>query len=269
MRQIAVDRRTRPARRRPAADGSATADRLVACPLPLGPILAEGDSSPTTASPGPLLEVLTRRYYRIRALGPWRSNRRRARRGPRGTPITTARCTSSPSGRVPRRCPARARRGRRRGGATVPSSDTAVVDVYLPLPASSPIDIDALAAEFGSLLRTVDLPASVRRVSLIPSHPRTRMAVFTFRRAGQRRRAPVLDGLGRRRAASTDPTTFEEDVKFRGLHPMIARRLQMWRLTNFEISPLPAPGDVHLFDCVARDEPVRPSGSSRWPRSAT
>ena len=40
---------------------------------------------------------------------------------------------------------------------------------YPPLPASSPIDIDALAAEIGSLLRTVDLPASVRRVSLIPS----------------------------------------------------------------------------------------------------
>ena len=37
----------------------------------------------------------------------------------------------------------------------------------------------------------------------------------------------------------TDPTTFEEDIKFRGLHPMIARRLQMWRLTNFEISPPP------------------------------
>ena len=55
-------------------------------------------------------------------------------------------------------------------------------------------------------------------------------------------------------ASETDPETFAEDVKFRGLHPMIARRLQMWRLKNFEISPLPAPGELHLFDCVARDE---------------
>ena len=58
--------------------------------------------------------------------------------------------------------------------------------------------------------------------------------------------------------ASTDPSTFEEDIKFRGLHPMIARRLQMWRLENFEISPLPATGDVHLFDCVAAHRPFRP-----------
>ena len=34
---------------------------------------------------------------------------------------------------------------------------------------------------------------------------------------------------------------------------MIARRLQMWRLKNFEISPLRAPGELHLFDCVARE----------------
>ena len=36
-----------------------------------------------------------------------------------------------------------------------------------------------------------------------------------------------------------DPARFEEDVKFRGLHPMIARRLQMWRLENFDITPPP------------------------------
>ena len=29
----------------------------------------------------------------------------------------------------------------------------------------------------------------------------------------------------------------------------------MWRLENFEISPLPATGDVHLFDCMARTGP--------------
>ena len=37
---------------------------------------------------------------------------------------------------------------------------------------------------------------------------------------------------------------------------MIARRLQMWRLSNFEITRLPsAGGDVHLFDCVGRENP--------------
>ena len=38
---------------------------------------------------------------------------------------------------------------------------------------------------------------------------------------------------------------------------MIARRLQMWRLSNFEIARLPAAGggDVNLFDCTGRDNP--------------
>ena len=33
---------------------------------------------------------------------------------------------------------------------------------------------------------------------------------------------------------------------------MIARRLQMWRLSNFRITRLPSSGDVHVFDCVGR-----------------
>ena len=59
---------------------------------------------------------------------------------------------------------------------------------------------------------------------------------------------------------TVDPARFEEDVTFRGLHPMIARRLQMWRLSNFEIARLPtagrAGGDVHLFDATGRDNPA-------------
>ena len=36
---------------------------------------------------------------------------------------------------------------------------------------------------------------------------------------------------------------------------MIARRLQMWRLSNFEITRLPSPADVYLLRCVARTNP--------------
>ena len=56
-------------------------------------------------------------------------------------------------------------------------------------------------------------------------------------------------------AASTAVDEFEEDIKFRGMHPMIARRLHMWRLRNFEIRRLPALPDVFLFECVARNNP--------------
>ena len=48
---------------------------------------------------------------------------------------------------------------------------------------------------------------------------------------------------------------FVEDETFRGLHPMIARRLQLWRLENFEITRVSTSGDVNLFDCVGRENP--------------
>ena len=92
----------------------------------------------------------------------------------------------------------------------------------------------------------------MRRVALIASHADAgrRPDVPAARR---RRRAAVLDGAGP--PTGGDPARFAEDVKFRGLHPMIARRLQMWRLANFEIRRLPAAGDVYLFDCVGPGEP--------------
>ena len=237
------------------SDASDTSDRLVACPLPLGPIFAEGGLFADTETPGPLLEVLTRRYYRIRALGPMTVERvddHDVLRGSYAHHDRTVHIIAVRSGADD--LPA-ALRSVASAAASVPSSDNAVADVYLPLTASSPTDVDALAGEIGTLLRSTDLPASVRRVSLIPSHPRTRMAVLTFRRADSGGLRPYWMESEGDVPASTDPTMFDEDIKFRGLHPMIARRLQMWRLENFEISPLPATGDVHLFDCVARTGP--------------
>ena len=58
-----------------------------------------------------------------------------------------------------------------------------------------------------------------------------------------------------RRPTRSDAAGFTEDVTFRGLHPMIARRLQMWRLSNFEITRLGSPDGVYVFDCIARTNP--------------
>ena len=44
-----------------------------------------------------------------------------------------------------------------------------------------------------------------------------------------------------------------EDRGVRGLHPLIAERLDLWRLTNFELERLPADQDVHLFRATARE----------------
>ena len=63
-----------------------------------------------------------------------------------------------------------------------------------------------------------------------------RSAWFTFRPATPTRR-PV------------------EDRTLRGLHPMVAERLGLWRLSGFELTRLPSPIDVHLFRAVGRNMP--------------
>ena len=138
-------------------------------------------------------------------------------------------------------------------GAFVTLPDTAVIDLYLSLAVGDRPTADELSERVRMRLDTVELPGSIRRVAVVASHPApdSTPQLLTFRHAGdegiQPYWMPADDFVGLR----TD--RFTEDVKFRGLHPMIARRLQMWRLENFEISRLPSIDDVYAFDCVARD----------------
>lgn len=46
-----------------------------------------------------------------------------------------------------------------------------------------------------------------------------------------------------------------EDDRVRGMHPMVGRRLSLWRLREFDMTRLPAPEDVLLLECVAKSNP--------------
>jgi acetyl/propionyl-CoA carboxylase alpha subunit/acetyl-CoA carboxylase carboxyltransferase component len=48
---------------------------------------------------------------------------------------------------------------------------------------------------------------------------------------------------------------YAEVALFRGLHPMMAERLQLWRLQNFKIERLPSVEDVYLLHAVATENP--------------
>jgi acetyl/propionyl-CoA carboxylase alpha subunit/acetyl-CoA carboxylase carboxyltransferase component len=50
-------------------------------------------------------------------------------------------------------------------------------------------------------------------------------------------------------------TCYEEEKFFRGIHPMMGKRLNLWRLENFKIDRLPSVEDVYLLHAVARDNP--------------
>ena len=48
---------------------------------------------------------------------------------------------------------------------------------------------------------------------------------------------------------------YREERLYRGLHPMIAKRLHFWRLANFHLERLPSVEDVYLLRAVARENP--------------
>ena len=52
-----------------------------------------------------------------------------------------------------------------------------------------------------------------------------------------------------------DDGALAEDHFYRNLHPMLAKRLELWRLENFDLTRLPSMEDVYLFHGVARDNP--------------
>jgi acetyl/propionyl-CoA carboxylase alpha subunit/acetyl-CoA carboxylase carboxyltransferase component len=238
----------------PVSTGSSHEDALIACTLPLTPVLKAGGLFAATAHPGPLLSVLTRRYYKIRDLDPlteldvdgFEVVASRYRRHQRAVVVIAARATT---GQVDAALAAVS------SAADVDSPDTAVVDLYVMIPADDHPTPDELAALLAARVDAAGLQPAIRRVTAIAVHPdpATATQVFTFRRTDEAGEAPFWM---RATTAPTEPQGFAEDRKFRGLHPMVARRLQMWRLSNFDISRLPSVDDVYAYDCVARDNPA-------------
>jgi acetyl/propionyl-CoA carboxylase alpha subunit/acetyl-CoA carboxylase carboxyltransferase component len=122
--------------------------------------------------------------------------------------------------------------------AAVEAADDAsvVVDLYLGW-SDEFADDDTAAAKLFANLTEVSLPHHVRRVtvtmagragSVMHQH-------FTFRRSTH---------------------GFTEDRLIRGLHPLIAQRLQLRRLREFDLTRLPSSDEeVHLVRCVAPDNP--------------
>jgi acetyl/propionyl-CoA carboxylase alpha subunit/acetyl-CoA carboxylase carboxyltransferase component len=106
----------------------------------------------------------------------------------------------------------------------------AVVDLYLHWP-DVPETPDAVSLHLQQVLGGVPFARRVRRVAVAvcPGGDRP-VSYFTFR---------------------PGPNGVLEDDLVRGVHPMVGRRLNLWRLRDFRITRLEAPEDVLLYHCVA------------------
>ncbi len=83
---------------------------------------------------------------------------------------------------------------------------------------------------------------------------RQRLIDVGFARRARRVALAVYPGGGRPVSYFTfrpSPESLVEDDLVRGVHPMVGRRLNLWRLRDFTITRLAAPEDVLLYLCVA------------------
>ena len=107
------------------------------------------------------------------------------------------------------------------------------VDLYLDWP-EAPESADRASELLAPIVANLPFVSDVRRVAVavIPGEGKP-VGYFTFRRA--------------------EAGGVYEDALVRGVHPMVGRRLNLWRLREFDVTRLEAPEDVLLYECVAKE----------------
>jgi acetyl/propionyl-CoA carboxylase alpha subunit/acetyl-CoA carboxylase carboxyltransferase component len=223
-----------------AADRHERVRKLIECPQPLLSIFSGRFGAADEALRKLMLEALTSRYYRIRTLENFRclvvdgqcfASAEYDHEGKRIHVFTThaeySRLSAAARPLFPRI-------------AEVPADHDIVIDFYVSHSGSMG-DPEATQQELGSMLNQAGFPRSIRRI------------VATVAVPGQ-----VMGGTQHftyRPSASGNASEYAEEKFFRGIHPMMAKRLHLWRLSNFKIERLPSVEDVYLIHAIARDNP--------------
>jgi acetyl-CoA carboxylase carboxyltransferase component len=223
-----------------AAEREARLRALVECSQPLHEVLSRRFAAAGPELRQAILEVMLRRYYRIRNLGEITA------RPSGGFDFATA--TYPHRGlRVDVLALHTPREGFPRAAAAVRTlalellaegdERREVVAELYAWDGSLPADDEASARDLAGLVEAAHLPAVVSRVLFAQAGP-AGVRHFTFRRNGPDAEAG-----------------FTEERLSRGIHPMLAQRLQLWRLSNFRLERLPAPQGIYLYHGFALENP--------------
>ena len=194
-----------------------------------------------------LLEVMTRRYYRVRPLRELELTEHA------GKPLLTAHYQYLGNDRAvfasvidnndPAGAAATAEELRRRVGE-LGAGRTALVDLYVTsTKADDGGDPDARAERVRAALGRV--PGGVLH--------RVAVAVRPNPRAAGSEAADSAEGPTWFTFRPDETGELVEDRTLRGMHPLVADRLRLWRFRNFELNRLPAATDVHLFRATGRE----------------
>ena len=211
---------------------------LVDCAQPLMSLFAPRFEAAPPTIREVMLEVLTRRFYSIRGLAAFRSfdagecsvvASEYTNDGRRVEVITAYAAEAEVQ---------QALATLRGVAASVPRDHDIVIDLHV-FTRGALEDADTASVEVGARLDQAGFDRPIHRLVAIVSGPSVEAAsgrtqYFTFR---------------------PGPAGFREQKLYRGMHPMIAKRIELWRLRNFYIDRLPSVEDVYLFHGVARENP--------------
>jgi acetyl/propionyl-CoA carboxylase alpha subunit/acetyl-CoA carboxylase carboxyltransferase component len=212
--------------------------RVVAVPQPLATLLISRTAAAPPAVRGRLVEALLRRYYRMRPIGPvtaldvagvpcaWSDYELDGK----GFRLAAAFATASEAGQ--------ATKALARLTADAPADREVIVEVYL-WAEGAPAATDALADTLRAALSGAGFARPLRRASVVVAVSgqglgNTSQQHFTFRGG---------------------PGDWTEDRRYRGIHPLLFERMQLPRLSKFDLERLPSVEDVYLFRGVAQGNP--------------
>jgi acetyl/propionyl-CoA carboxylase alpha subunit/acetyl-CoA carboxylase carboxyltransferase component len=209
-------------------------DTVVECPHPLQGLLISFFANPDTGLRRFSLEAMFRRFYRLRRLD------RVLLEESQGHSVIAAdyQHCGAPSHAVATHA-ALSQLGR---------ALAAVGPTLARYQASEPASLDLYAAHDGPSLEIDDLRRIIVRELAMAQFPRPLAHVSV-----------VVAGPGRENRVHSFTYVLGEDGRYSEhdvhpwMHPMVAERLEVWRLVNFELEQLPAPEDVYLFHLVARE----------------
>jgi acetyl/propionyl-CoA carboxylase alpha subunit/acetyl-CoA carboxylase carboxyltransferase component len=228
----------------PAGESRELIDRLVWCPQPMRALLRDRYRDADAATKVRLLQTRTRRFYRIRELRDLRCQAFGSHLTCLASYAEDGQDVQLVDGYVSLTdLPEFAGKLRAFLGA-LPPDQLIVVDVE-SWRTGEWLDAEAMAAELARLLARVDFGHVLNRLDITitnasgpdgagEAEEHLRTLHFTYRQ---------------------DEAGFTEDPLYRNMHPMIAERLDLWRLSNFNVQRLPSAEDVYLFHAVARENP--------------
>jgi acetyl/propionyl-CoA carboxylase alpha subunit/acetyl-CoA carboxylase carboxyltransferase component len=212
---------------------------LLECPQSLTTFLSGRFAGASEAMQQILVEVMTRRYYRIRRLDNMRSMIRDG--------YGFAAAEYDYEGKRIHVLSTHVEYDELADGAKVMSRLLAPVDPEHDIVADFYVwrsvqrgSVDETRDEVQAILHETLGSQNLRRVVVAVSSPQSGTGIagvlhFTFR----------PDGNGR----------YREETLYRDLHPMMGKRLELWRLQNFEVHRLPTLADIYLFQGSAREAP--------------